>query len=232
MLQPLYAALAIYVAIRFIVPLPLSRWPRLALSALILAAAFQHTWTRLIWGSMFSPEIPKAAVMAVNWAFVTTLMLAVLQLCIDVCAVLVAAVRRRRIAISPALRFVTAGLVGMVAAYGVAQAARVPPLKLLDIPVAGLPAAFDGYRVAHLTDLHISRLFEAAWVDAVVDGTNAQRPDLVVVTGDLSDGTLARRHTDVEPLQRLAAPDGVFMTSGNHEYYFGHEGWMARFAEL
>jgi hypothetical protein len=56
--------------------------------------------------------------------------------------------------------------------------------------------------------------------------------DLIAITGDLIDGTLDARRADIEPLRDLRATDGVWVISGNHEYIFGYETWMAHFAAL
>ncbi|WP_255356651.1 metallophosphoesterase [Thioclava sp. SK-1] len=52
------------------------------------------------------------------------------------------------------------------------------------------------------------------------------------MTGDVIDGTLDAREADVAPLAGLRATDGVFVVSGNHEYYFDHDRWMAHYAGL
>jgi predicted MPP superfamily phosphohydrolase len=86
------------------------------------------------------------------------------------------------------------------------QAVRVPPLKDIEIGIQGLAPKFDGYTMLQLTDLHISRLFPALSARAVVERANGLGASLIVVTGDLIDGALAVRRSDVEPLR---APDGV-----------------------
>ncbi len=52
------------------------------------------------------------------------------------------------------------------------------------------------------------------------------------MTGDLVDGSVDARRTDIEPLRNLHAPDGVYVTSGNHENIFGYRAWMAHYAAL
>jgi predicted MPP superfamily phosphohydrolase len=47
-----------------------------------------------------------------------------------------------------------------------------------------------------------------------------------VVTSDVTDGSVAMRRADVEPLRLLRAPDGVYAIPGNHEYFFDHDDWM------
>jgi predicted MPP superfamily phosphohydrolase len=90
----------------------------------------------------------------------------------------------------------------------------------------------DGLTLVQLTDLHISRLFPEAWARAVVDRTNALAPDMILITGDLIDGTVDARKDDVEPLRDLHAPLGVLTITGNHEYYSGYGAWMDKYREL
>jgi predicted MPP superfamily phosphohydrolase len=120
----------------------------------------------------------------------------------------------------------------LTAAIAVAGALRVPPLKDVEVKIRDLPAQFDGYRLLHLTDLHISRLFPAKWTRAMVDRANALGVDLIVVTGDFIDGSVAMRRADVEPLRDLRAPDGVYAIPGNHEYFFDYGAWMQHLAGM
>ena len=86
-----------------------------------------------------------------------------------------------------------------ITAVGVWKAARTPPLRDIKIVIPDLPRRFEGYTLVQLTDLHISRLFPRAWTVAVVAATNRLRADLVVITGDVIDGSVANRRLDVEP---------------------------------
>lgn len=217
---------------RYLAPLHWPLWIKVLLSALLLFVSQHHLLTLLAFGSMFSPEVPRSMVLAINWLFGTMLFLAVLQLAVDVVTSLLMALKRRRLAIPASLRYAIGVMALGIAAVGVNQAVRVPPMKEVEVTLAGLPTPFDGYQIIHLTDLHISRLFEAPWVEAVVAKTNALAPDLIVITGDLIDGDLETRLADVAPLQALSAPDGIFASPGNHEYYFGYEQWMAHYQTL
>lgn len=55
---------------------------------------------------------------------------------------------------------------------------------------------------------------------------------MIVVTGDMIDGSPEARFSDIEPLGQLRAEDGVFAVTGNHEYYFGAENWIQTFEKL
>ncbi|WP_233198648.1 MULTISPECIES: metallophosphoesterase [Luteimonas] len=217
---------------RFLWPLPWA-WPAKLGAALVLLTASQyHLFCLLSSGSVFSPEFPRALVIAFNWAFGAILLLALLQLLVDVGTLLAMLARRRRLRIPRAVRHGIAGAALVLAAIGVHQAIRVPPVHDVEIAIAGLPPQFDGYRVLQLTDLHISRLFERPWTAAMVQRANALDADLVVITGDLIDGVLADRLDDVAPLGALQARDGVYVVPGNHEYFFGYPVWMRHFAAL
>lgn len=130
------------------------------------------------------------------------------------------------------VRYAAAALAAALAAIGVAQAVRAPPLRDVTVEIAELPQSFDEYRLVQLTDLHISRLFPLRWARAVVERTNALDADLIVVTGDFIDGSLAARRRDVAPLRDLSARDGVWFVPGNHEYFFGCAAWMRHLAGL
>ncbi len=194
---------------------------------------FQHSLiSLLVFGTMFSPEVPRWLMIAANWLSGSVLLLAVAQVAIDLVLVVLALVLWRRVRLRVYIRYAVGLAAVVISAFGVSQAIRVPSVKEVALPVANLPAEFEGYRVVQLTDLHISRLFQADWVSNTVDLANAQNPDLIVVTGDLIDGDLQARKMDVAPLARLSAKDGVFVIPGNHEYYFGHDGWMRQYQDL
>jgi predicted MPP superfamily phosphohydrolase len=198
----------------------------------MLGASQFHLWSRLSSGSVFAPEFPRFVVILFNWAFGALLLLAVIQLVLDAGALLTMLVRSQVIREPDWLRYAAALLATLLAAIGVSNALRVPPVKDVAVAIRDLPAAFDGYRIVQLTDLHVSRLFPASWAQAVVTRSNAAGADLIVVTGDFIDGSVQMRRTDVEPLKHLQAPDGVYAIPGNHEYFFDYRAWMRHLAGM
>ena len=73
-----------------------------------------------------------------------------------------------------------------LAALGTALAARQRPrLRARDVQIPGLPPAFDGYRVAQISDLHCGPFASGARVASWVEAVNRLEADLVAVTGDL-----------------------------------------------
>ncbi len=88
-----------------------------------------------------------------------------------------------------------------------------------DVSIAGLPAQFDGFRIAQISDLHVGTFGDdVSFLTELVDSVNAQHPDLIVFTGDIVN----RRSDELIPFTRvlagLHAPAGVLSIMGNHDY--------------
>lgn len=84
---------------------------------------------------------------------------------------------------------------------------------------ATLPDAFDGYRIVHISDFHLSTFDgHPEHVQRLVDTIHAQQPDLICFTGDLVSIATeeARPYTDI--LKQLKAKDGVVSILGNHDF--------------
>lgn len=235
MLSVVGVVLALYVVWRLIWPLRVPVSVRGPLGLLVLALALHHRIVARFAGTMASPEIPKAAIAVLASGFTALLLVAVFLLVLDLLLLGARLLRQPRIA--DALRRgwlrPAAGVVALVlGTYGVYQGMAVPKVQRVDVAIDGLPAAFDGYRVLQLTDIHASRLLTGDWVASVVAESNALRPDQVVITGDLVDGSVRARANDVRTLGQLQARDGVIAITGNHEYYAQYAQWMQAFRAL
>lgn len=225
----------IYLVLRLIVPLPLHRFTRIGLGLALLLVCQHHMIQRWIFGTMFSPEIPRVFIVLLGWLYCSFLLVLLLQLLADLALLAAWGLRRGRAIdarFSMRLRYAVIAVGTLLSAVGVGQAIQVPEVRRVELAIRGLPTGLDGFRMVQLTDLHISRLMHADWVREVVERSNALRPDLVVITGDLIDGTPQARARDVAPLADLAARHGVIASLGNHEYYFGAERWTGVFEGL
>jgi len=223
---------ALYVSARTVWPLSLPLSARVSAALLLVAASQYHLWSRLSSGSVFAPEFPRAIVILFNWAFGALLLLEILQILLDLGLLFTAAVRWRSGGLPDMVRYAAVVLAAAASALAVFNATRVPPVRDIEVAIPNLPPRFDGYRLLQLTDLHLSRLFQAPWARAVVERANAAGVDLIVVTGDFIDGSVEMRRPDVEPLRALRAPDGVYAVPGNHEYFFNYDAWMRRLSCL
>lgn len=238
------AFMGLYVIVRLILPTGMNWFPKLILSLFAFACAEKLFLTKLIYGTMgaFMPE-PVQLVSSYLHSAVTILFL--LLVVRDVLLLLTWPVRRstgrqRKIFYGhkekkPASGFwaFTLTLLALaLSGYGMREALRVPSVHEVRIQVPGLPEALNGFRIAQLSDLHIGPTFGKAWLADVVARTDSLNPDLIVITGDVVDGSPSRLADDVAPLADLKAQYGVIMTPGNHEYYSGLQQWLPVFQRL
>ncbi|MBU2264965.1 metallophosphoesterase [Patescibacteria group bacterium] len=105
-------------------------------------------------------------------------------------------------------------------AYGFWNAQH-PQVKNITIKIKNLPAAWQGKTIVQLADIHLGRVHGEKFLQNIVDQTNAQNPDLILITGDLFDGMDGGLDVFIEPLNNLRAKEGVFFVTGNHESYVG-----------
>lgn len=122
-----------------------------------------------------------------------------------------------------ALAVLAFALIGFV--VGNLAARRTAPVREVEVPIDGLPAALHGFTIAQISDLHVGPAIKRHRVQAVVDRVNALQADAVAITGDLVDGRVAHLRDDVAPLAGLRARHGSYFVTGNHEYYSGADEW-------
>lgn len=227
--------LAVYVISRFVYPLACSRPIKVFLALVVVLAAEHHLITRTFFGTMASPEVPFAVLVVAGCGFGALILLSVMMLVRDAIGVVLYVCSRERGRAwfsGHRARIVIAVVAIVIAGVGVRESVRVPDVKTVEMTLPGWPQSLDGYRLVQLTDLHASRLLRAPWIESVVNRTNALNPDLIVITGDLVDGTPQARAKDVQPLARLRAREGVIAVAGNHEYYAQYGEWMSVLAQL
>ena len=129
-----------------------------------------------------------------------------------------------------------AGVVGAVAvvlaAWGMFRALGGPRVRTRRIALPRWPAELDGYRLIHISDLHLGPMLGEGFARRLTDRINELQPDLVAVTGDLVDGEVSRYLDRVTPMGELRARDGVFFVTGNHDHYSGAAAWSAAVSDL
>ncbi|HZX28978.1 MAG TPA: metallophosphoesterase [Telluria sp.] len=119
-----------------------------------------------------------------------------------------------------------------VTVVGFFNARRTARVVEVDVPIRDLPAALHGYSIVQISDVHVGPTIKRRYIDAIVDRVNALEPDAIAVTGDVVDGSVRRLAAHTAPLARLAARDGAFFVTGNHEYYSGAHEWIEEMRRL
>ncbi|MEU0676355.1 metallophosphoesterase [Streptomyces sp. NPDC006172] len=124
-----------------------------------------------------------------------------------------------------------AAAVGTVG-YGTYGVLRGPRVKRVVVPLAKLPRAAHGYRIAVVSDIHLGPVLGRDFARKVVDTINGTQPDLIAVVGDLVDGSVKDLGPAAAPLAGLKARHGSFFVTGNHEYFSGAEQWVEEVRRL
>jgi predicted MPP superfamily phosphohydrolase len=114
-----------------------------------------------------------------------------------------------------ALLFSAAVVVGL---YGVFNASWTR-ITRTTVQLANLPAAWRGRRAALISDVHLGHVRNGSFLRRMVAKILKEEPDAIFITGDLYDGTAIDANRAAEPLNRLAAPHGVYFVAGNHEQF-------------
>lgn len=132
--------------------------------------------------------------------------------------------------LSPSLRgwALLVGLVLSVIAF--IQGVRPPVVEKYEVSISGLPDAMDGTVLVALSDMHLGSQLGEKWLAARVAQVNAQRPDLVVLLGDIFEGHGPPEDQMIAAIKQLSAPMGIWAVPGNHEFHRG--GDMSLFEDL
>lgn len=233
-----YLAITVWVLWRFLKPMHVAkRYKWMGLAVILVIASFSFV-SAAFFGGLISPELPPWVLMLGHGAEFALLFLAVLTLLREVVIFFCvlggrstrpakrAVQRDRRVALG--MMAASAGL----AVAGVHEGVKVPDVLRYDVPIEDLPEGLEGMTVVQLSDLHASALLTEPHMEALVEKVNALSADLILITGDLVDGTVENRRRDIAPLGKLKAPCGVLACEGNHEHYLDYEGWVERIPGL
>lgn len=112
---------------------------------------------------------------------------------------------------------VLGGLLISALAYGMTNRYRYK-LHWVQVPAEKLPDEFRGIRIAQISDIHSGSFDDLEAVSAGVDAVMREKPDLILVTGDLVNNRSEEISPYLEVFKRLTAPLGVYSVLGNHDY--------------
>jgi predicted MPP superfamily phosphohydrolase len=209
-----------------------ARWSRVA----TLAVAFLFTLLMSVF--IVVRTLPRSTAAPFTWVAYTWLgvvFFLVLSLGLSDLVKVIAVRREVGVPVDPERRQAIARLFGGAAAVlgigasGVGVASALSPVAVSRVRVAidRLGKAKSGYRIVQISDVHVGPTIGHDFIEEIVARINALDPDLIAITGDLVDGSVADLAEHVAPLAKLRAKDGVFFVTGNHEYYSGADAWIA-----
>ncbi|NNG14707.1 MAG: metallophosphoesterase [Gammaproteobacteria bacterium] len=111
---------------------------------------------------------------------------------------------------------------------GFSQGVKFPALNRVQVKIKDFP--LERFNLVQLTDVHVGRTIKRGFIERLVAETNALKPDMVVITGDLVDLPISHIENDLYPLKDLHAP--TYFILGNHEYFHGVGETLAYIREL
>lgn len=98
------------------------------------------------------------------------------------------------------------------------NALKVPQIQNVDIKIATLK---QDLKIAMLTDIHLGKNLHEDFLKKLIFKVNEQKPDMVVIVGDLVDTNPKDLKSYISRLNDLKSHYGTFYALGNHEYYHG-----------
>ncbi|SFG63755.1 metallophosphoesterase [Pedobacter insulae] len=119
--------------------------------------------------------------------------------------------------------------------WGIVSGAYDYHVKRVKLVLPNLPKAFDGIKLAQISDIHSGSFYNKTAVQGGVDLLLAEKPDLIFFTGDLVNNLTSEVSEYQDIFAKIKAPLGVYSTLGNHDYgdyYFGKESSPAKIKNL
>jgi predicted MPP superfamily phosphohydrolase len=110
------------------------------------------------------------------------------------------------------------GAAVLTTVYGVYNASWTR-ITRTTVRLANLPTAWRGRKAALISDVHLGHVRTGSFLRRIVGKIVKEQPDAIFIAGDLYDGTAIDVRRAAEPLKDLAAPQGVYFVTGNHEQF-------------
>ena len=115
-------------------------------------------------------------------------------------------------------------LIGMMLSMiALIQGLRAPVVEKYEVTLPGLPDKLDGTVIIALSDMHLGSSLGKGWLLGRIAQVKAEKPDLVVLLGDIFEGHGPPENQLIDPFKELSAPYGLWAVSGNHEFYGGNQ---------
>jgi predicted MPP superfamily phosphohydrolase len=220
----LYILLNAYVYFRGFSALADKGWWVVALKVLFIALAVAFPILHSLEDEMGGPVldtinlIGSLWVAAVLYFFMLAILLDVTRLIDRLVPIVPRALRQNRVLLGRTVFFGSIALVFLLIFSGWLNT-RFVRVEKLQVDLASLPKAHNPTTLVFASDLHIGSVIGQKRLSAFVDDINAEHPDVVLIGGDLIEGSIPDPDGTASILSRIDAPRGVFAVLGNHEFH-------------
>jgi hypothetical protein len=127
--------------------------------------------------------------------------------------------------IYPSMKLTALGIAAPIAALAFscwgAWNARQLQQKNIAVTIPNLPENWRGKKIVQISDVHLGHILGESFFEKVIQRVNSQKPDLVVITGDLFDGMDGNLEALAKLVDTIEASQGIYFITGNHETYLG-----------
>ena len=223
----LSAALLAYIGLRLLAPFGAAAQATGALVLAVFLVLLPRSWWIREGRSLWRVLVPWLAIGIFSWLIVLTL---ARDLVLLGAAAALDPVPYQALVRASALTVM--GLVPAITIVGYFMARRVAAVRDVEVPIANLPAALEGFTIVQVTDIHVGPTIKREFVQRIVKRVNGLGADMVAITGDLVDGSVADLAPHTAPLARLSSRHGTYFVTGNHEYYSGAQAWIEELRRL
>jgi hypothetical protein len=122
----------------------------------------------------------------------------------------------------PALRTVALVIALLMTVMALVQARRSPVVTEYEVALDGLPRDADGTVLVVASDMHLGAMLSYGWARERAAQFKSLRPDLLLLVGDIFEGDETTYPNWLPVLQQFRAVHGVYVVTGNHEFYSGN----------
>jgi len=126
----------------------------------------------------------------------------------------------------PVMASTLASLAILIGLYGMANA-RLVRVRRIPIQMNGLPAAWSGRTALVLSDLHLGNVCNIGFARRMATLAAGLKPEIVLIPGDLFDGSKADPDLLLAPFLDLNPPLGIYFSAGNHDEFGGSAHYTA-----
>jgi len=121
----------------------------------------------------------------------------------------------------PALRTIALSLALLLTLAALVQARRSPVVTEYEVALDGLAREADGTVLVVASDMHMGALLGHGWARERAAQFASLRPDILLLVGDIFEGEETTYPAWLPVLQQFRASHGVYVVTGNHEFYAG-----------